>query len=162
MNTLTIGDVARYTGLETSAIRYYESQGLLPIPTRVHGHRRYDASILKRLGLILLLRQASFGIRDIQALFHTANDDLNTTASWQRVAAQKMAELDTIIAKATVTKAWLAEALNSDCDSVEDCIAITYDDEGDGKMEVTLSCINLTAKSSEDPAVPIKLVTFPS
>ena len=43
--TLTIGQVARRAGLKTSAIRYYESVGLLPEPERESGQRRYEYQI---------------------------------------------------------------------------------------------------------------------
>ncbi len=42
MPDLTIGDVARRSGLRPSALRYYEEAGLLPAPARVNGRRRYD------------------------------------------------------------------------------------------------------------------------
>lgn len=56
MNELTIGEVACRAGLHTSAIRYYESVGLLPPPKRVNGRRRYDTDVFQRLGLIQLVR----------------------------------------------------------------------------------------------------------
>jgi len=40
MKELTIGEIARYAGIETSAIRYYESVGLMPPPRRVNGRNR--------------------------------------------------------------------------------------------------------------------------
>jgi MerR family transcriptional regulator, redox-sensitive transcriptional activator SoxR len=42
MEELAIGEVARRAGIRPSALRYYESIGLLPAPTRVSGRRRYD------------------------------------------------------------------------------------------------------------------------
>ena len=37
---LTIGQVARRAGINSSAVRYYERIGLLPAPKRVSGQRR--------------------------------------------------------------------------------------------------------------------------
>lgn len=161
MKDLSIGVIASYAGVETSAIRYYESEGLLPTPKRVGGHRRYKPEILKRLGLIHLLRQASFGIREIQALFSNLNEDEETATSWQTVATAKIAELDALIEQSQATRAWLAEALANECENAEDCIAITYGENGDG-MEVTLSCINLTTKTGKDSERSFKLITMPS
>ena len=45
-DTLTIGQVARRAGLNVSAIRYYEAQGLLPEAPRVGGQRRYSEATL--------------------------------------------------------------------------------------------------------------------
>src|SRR3954470_6165446 len=55
--TLAIGDVSRIAGLRPSAIRYYESLGLLPKPRREGGQRRYDADVLEWLSLIALARE---------------------------------------------------------------------------------------------------------
>ena len=161
MKDLSIGEIASYAGVEASAIRYYESEGLLPAPKRVSGHRRYSPDVLKRLGLIQLLRQASFGIREIQALFKNLNDEEETATPWQTVATAKIAELDAIIEQSQATRAWLAEALANECESAEDCIAIAYDESGDG-MEVTLTYINLSTRTGKDSDKSFKLLTMPS
>ena len=57
---LTIGAVAARTGLRASAIRYYESRGLLPVASRAAGKRVYDASVLARLAVIRLAKTAGF------------------------------------------------------------------------------------------------------
>jgi len=139
MKELTIGEVAQYAGVQTSAIRYYESMGLLPPPKRVNGRRRYDASVLKRLGLIQLVRQAGFGIRELQVLFSGLNTDAPASVKWQTLAAEKIAEMDALIERTQATKAWLVEALQRECKGVEECVTITFD-EIDSGMNVTLSC----------------------
>lgn len=57
--TLSIGEVASRAGINVSAIRFYEQQGLLPEPERVSGQRRYTAAIIQRLGVIDTAKQAS-------------------------------------------------------------------------------------------------------
>jgi DNA-binding transcriptional MerR regulator len=57
---LTIGELAKRTGVATSALRYYEKLGLLPAPVRVSGQRRYpesavglvDDPVASRLGVL--------------------------------------------------------------------------------------------------------------
>jgi DNA-binding transcriptional MerR regulator len=44
--------VARISGKAPSAIRYYESIGLLPEPTRVGGRRRYPGEVVRALAVI--------------------------------------------------------------------------------------------------------------
>ena len=149
MNLLTIGEVARYAGIQTSAIRYYEREGLLPAPKRVNGHRRYDPDVLKRLGLIQLVRQAGFGIRELQILFSGIGTDSTKLAEWQSLTAEKIAEMDVLIKRTQATKAWLVEALQRECKGVDDCITITFDESGSG-MNVTLSCeVSKSNKASE-------------
>ena len=139
MDELTIGEVARRAGLHTSAIRYYESVGLLPPPKRVNGRRRYDASVFQRLGLIQLIRGAGFGIGEMQTLFAAFSDNMSVPAVWQAIAAQKGAEMQAIIQKAQATQQLLDQARNCQCEQVGDCIVVTLD-EGQGGIQVRLSC----------------------
>lgn len=59
---MTIGEVAKRSGLRPSAIRYYESVGILPEPERVHGRRRCDPDVLHVLHAVGVARAAGFGI----------------------------------------------------------------------------------------------------
>src|SRR6185369_8973969 len=68
MDEMSIGEIGRLTGLKPSAIRYYESLGLLPKPKRVGGKRRYDATVLEWLSLIALAREAGFTMTEIKRL----------------------------------------------------------------------------------------------
>lgn len=157
LKELTIGEVAQLAGLETSAIRYYERMGLLPPPKRVNGRRRYDPDVLKRLGLIQLVRQAGFGIRELQVLFGEMSMN---TPTWQALANEKIAEMDALIKRTQATKAWLLEALQRDCKGVDDCVAITFDESG-SRMKVTLSCEIPILKSTPEQRKSLQLMTMP-
>jgi MerR family transcriptional regulator, redox-sensitive transcriptional activator SoxR len=161
MKELTIGEVARFAGIQTSAIRYYESKGLLPRPKRVNGQRRYDPSVLKRLGLIQLVRQAGFGIRELQVLFSDSNTDVPASTQWQRLAAEKIAEMDALIKRTQVTKAWLVEALQRECQDVEECVSLTFD-ETETSARVILSCENSLLNSASGTRKSTKLMTMQS
>lgn len=139
MNELTIGEVARRAGLHTSAIRYYESVGLLPLPKRVNGRRRYDEQVFQRLGLIQLVRKAGFGIGEMQILFAAFSEDTPASAVWQAIATQKEAEMQAVIDQAQATKMWLQEARQCTCEDVGECIVVTFD-EVQGGIQVSLSC----------------------
>lgn len=121
MEELTIGQVAQQTGLETSAIRYYESVGLLDPPTRVNGRRRFNPDVLKRLELIQLLRGASFGIRELQLLFGGLDDDSPASTEWQALVAEKIGEMDRLIKQTQATREWLQDVLERECEGVYDC-----------------------------------------
>ena len=54
MEELAIGEVARRAGIQASALRYYESIGLMPAPRRVSGRRRYDESTVQMLKIVQL------------------------------------------------------------------------------------------------------------
>jgi MerR family transcriptional regulator, redox-sensitive transcriptional activator SoxR len=63
---MSIGEVARRPGVRPSALRYYESIGVLPTPQRENGRRRYDGEVLRdvldRLTVVRVAQQAGFTI----------------------------------------------------------------------------------------------------
>jgi MerR family transcriptional regulator, redox-sensitive transcriptional activator SoxR len=119
---LTIGEVARLTGIRTSALRYYEEEGLLPAPRRVNGRRRYSPSILLVLAVLRFAQQAGFTLAEIRTLLHGFGADMPLGASWESLARAKLAELDALIARATQMKRAIAMGLECGCLRIEDCI----------------------------------------
>jgi DNA-binding transcriptional MerR regulator len=71
--TLTIGQVAHRAGLKTSAIRYYESVGLLPEARRESGQRRYGDDTLRRLQVIDVAKRAGFSLDEARVLLATGD-----------------------------------------------------------------------------------------
>ncbi len=121
MSLLSIGQVAERAGLATSAIRYYESQGLLPVAARHRGRRVYDTKVLERLALIDLVKNAGFTIAETRAML---NSFARKTAPGKRLralASQKVAELDERIAEAERMKNLLALMMRCECPTFEDC-----------------------------------------
>src|SRR5215216_1550017 len=104
MEELVIGEVARRAGIRPSALRYYESIGLMPAPKRVNGRRRYDESIVQMLRIIQLAQQAGFTVAEIETLLHGFAPDTPPAARWQPLAQQKIAELDALIVHAEKMK----------------------------------------------------------
>jgi MerR family redox-sensitive transcriptional activator SoxR len=120
-NDLSIGEVSRQAGLRASAIRYYEQAGLLPVPQRVSGQRRYDVTILDRLALIRFAQDAGFTIAEIRLLFEGFEDDTPASARWQVLASQKLAEVDALLDRAQRMRTLLGHALACGCLRLEDC-----------------------------------------
>ncbi|MFC4854418.1 MerR family transcriptional regulator [Actinophytocola glycyrrhizae] len=68
MGFLTIGELARRTGLTTRTIRFYSDEGLLPPADRTHaGYRLYDGESLARLELLRTLRELGLGLPEASA-----------------------------------------------------------------------------------------------
>ena len=136
---LSIGEVAQRAGIQTSAIRYYESEGLLPAPERLNGRRKYDATVLQRLALIHLLRQAGFRISDLRTLLLEFPAQTPPSARWQRVADEKLGEIDALIHQMQTLKGWLTEAQNCQCATIEDC-AVVIPSSSNTPMKAALTC----------------------
>jgi MerR family redox-sensitive transcriptional activator SoxR len=112
-DALLIGELAERAGVATSAIRYYESIGLLPEPYRVSGQRRYGEDTLKRLEFIAAAQQAGFKLREITEL----SDGFDVRALAQRKLPEVKAELKL----ARERKRWLDAASECDCGSPDEC-----------------------------------------
>jgi MerR family transcriptional regulator, redox-sensitive transcriptional activator SoxR len=94
MTAMTIGEVAHQGGIATSAIRYYEEIGLLPLPARVNGRRRYDRSTVQRLRVIERAQQAGFTLGEIRELFFGFAVGTPPAARWEVLAHRKLSELE--------------------------------------------------------------------
>ncbi len=124
MEELAIGEVARRAGIQPSALRYYESIGLMPAPRRVSGRRRYEESTIQMLRVIQLAQQAGFTVAEIQTLLHGFAPETPPAARWQPLAQQKIAELDGLIERAQQMKRILETGLNCGCLRLEDCAVV--------------------------------------
>ena len=94
---MTISEAARQTGLQASAIRYYEQIGLLPAAARMSGQRRYDTSILYRLAIIQRARQLGFTLEEVRQLFFGFRSVTSASQRWRMLNQKKLAELDLLL-----------------------------------------------------------------
>ncbi|MFJ2392306.1 MerR family transcriptional regulator [Streptomyces sp. NPDC087843] len=99
---LTIGELARNTGLTVRTIRYWSDEGVLPPVARsAAGYRLYDAESVARLELIRTLRELGLGLGDVHRV-------LAGEAAVAQVAAAHVAALDAQIRSLRVTRAVLS------------------------------------------------------
>jgi DNA-binding transcriptional MerR regulator len=105
---LAIGELARRTGLASSALRYYERVGLLSPSGRAGGRRHYGASSAERVALIQLCQDAGFTLREIRALVALGS---RKSRSWTRLVEAKLRELETRIAQTERAKVLVQHAL---------------------------------------------------
>ena len=118
---LTIGQVARRAGIATSAIRFYERNGLLPVADRVGGQRRYDEDAVCRLRLIATAKEAGFSLDEIRILLTGADAGVPAHQELRALAARKLPEVDAVIARAQEMRAWLRHAQGCRCRTLEAC-----------------------------------------
>jgi DNA-binding transcriptional MerR regulator len=99
---LTIGELARATGLTVRTIRYWSDEGALPPVARsTGGYRLYDAASVARLELIRTLRELGLGLDAVRRVLAG-----ETTVA--QVAAAHVAALDAQISSLKVTRAVLS------------------------------------------------------
>ena len=121
MTVLSIGEVARRTGLRASALRYYEQCGLLPAPDRVKGRRIYDTQIIRRIEGLRFAQEAGFTLKEIKILFRGSGVKSPLSARWHSMARQKLLELDVLAARVIRMRQTLELGLQCGCVCIEDC-----------------------------------------
>jgi DNA-binding transcriptional MerR regulator len=63
--SLSIGELSERTGVPTTTLRYYDELGLVPPVARAAGRRRYAASAVRDVSVILFLREIGFSLAEI-------------------------------------------------------------------------------------------------
>ena len=116
---MTIGEVAKRSGLNASAIRFYESEGLLPRAARAGGRRHYDGGILERLAVLQRARDCGFTLTEIKHLFHGFREGTPPSERWQTLARKKLAELDALTRQIAAMKKVLRR--NCACRDLQEC-----------------------------------------
>lgn len=116
---MRIGEVASRSGFSPSAIRYYESVGVLPEPERVAGRRHYEPDVLRRLEILAIAQRAGFSLEEIKGLF--AEDGGHAGTALRRLATRKIDDLEALIANAEAMRDWLRAAQSCDCATLDAC-----------------------------------------
>jgi MerR family transcriptional regulator, redox-sensitive transcriptional activator SoxR len=121
VKTLSIGEVARRSGVRTSALRYYEDAGILPATARVGGRRVYDSDMLRRIDVLRFAQQAGFTLDEIKTLFHGFGSSTPLSARWHKLANAKLKELDALAERVQLMRRALKTSLECGCVRIEDC-----------------------------------------
>ncbi|MFD0690251.1 MerR family transcriptional regulator [Actinomadura fibrosa] len=121
---LTIGELASRTGVAASALRYWERLGLLPAPERVSGRRSYPPSAAELVGVVVLLREVGFTLREVKA-FLASRGPAPDGGGWREVYRGKLTELDARIARAQAARTAIAHGLACPHEDIFDCSHFT-------------------------------------
>lgn len=119
--SLAIGEVARISGKAPSAIRYYESIGLIPEPARVSGRRSYPAEVMRSLAVIDTAQRAGLALDEIRLLLQASPDDARAVDQLREVAERRLPVLREAISRAEVVREWLEQAADCCCPTLESC-----------------------------------------
>ncbi|WP_371496788.1 MerR family transcriptional regulator [Kitasatospora sp. NBC_00374] len=120
MRQLGIGELARQAGVRPSALRYYESLGLLPGARREGGRRVWPATALRRVALIRMAQRAGFTLAEIGGLLE-GDPGRGATRQWRELAERKLPELDLFIRRTQELRDAVAACLACGCMNFQDC-----------------------------------------
>ena len=119
---LTIGEVARRSGVAASALRFYEERGLVASERAGSGHRRYPRSALRRIAFIVFAQRIGLTLDEIGAeLAKLPPERAPTRRDWSRLARSWALRIDQRIAERERLKHGLTECIGCGCLSLDRC-----------------------------------------
>jgi MerR family redox-sensitive transcriptional activator SoxR len=119
---MKIGELSRRTGLNTSAIRYYERMGLLAPPYRTGGQRRYPAEAIHRVLLIRFAGDMGFTLAEVKTFLSGLRDDAPVGPRWKKLAHRKIKEAERTIERSLRLKSLFEHLLRCRCASLQMCV----------------------------------------
>lgn len=119
---LTIGEVAKRSGLAASALHFYERQGLIA-STRTEGNqRRYPRDVLRRLAVIQVAQRVGIPLKEIAEALRTLPEGRTPTRrDWTRLSTRWRASLDDRIGQLTRLRDRLDTCVGCGCLSIRRC-----------------------------------------
>jgi DNA-binding transcriptional MerR regulator len=113
MADISIGELARRSGVKVPAIRYYEQVGLLPAPARTEGQqRRYGRAAVARLNFIRHARELGFEVVAVRELLALSEQPDRPCAEVDHIARRHVDDIDRRIAQLVALRRELQRSLN--------------------------------------------------
>ena len=121
-DVLSIGEVARRSGVASSALRFYEERGLITSERAGGGQRRYHRPVLRRIAFIVFAQRIGLTLREIGTeLAKLPPDRAPTRRDWSRLSRTWASRIDQRIAELELLKAGLEGCIGCGCLSLERC-----------------------------------------
>jgi MerR family redox-sensitive transcriptional activator SoxR len=119
---LTIGEVAKRSGVAASALRFYEDKGLIESERAGSGHRRYRRAVLRRIAFIVFAQRIGLTLEEIKAeLDKLPGDHAPNRRDWSRLSAGWTSRIDERIDELERLRAGLTECIGCGCLSLGRC-----------------------------------------
>lgn len=127
---LAIGEVAARSGVASSALRYYETLGLITSIRASGDRRRYRRSVLRRIAVIKAAQQVGLSLEDVAIAFvDLAPEAAPTKRDWRRMAARWKPLLERRIEDLQRVRDNLDNCIGCGCLSMQQCTLYNPHDE---------------------------------
>jgi len=121
-DALTIGEVAERSGVATSALRFYEDQGLIASERTDAGHRRYPRTVLRLVAFIVFAQRVGLSLEEIRVqLSKLPRNRAPDRADWGKLSASWTKRIEERIAELERMKTTLGECIGCGCLSLDRC-----------------------------------------
>jgi MerR family redox-sensitive transcriptional activator SoxR len=127
---LSIGALSERTGVATSALRFYEAEGLIHAHRSEGGQRRYAREIIRRVSFIRVAQQVGLSLDEIRsALASLPQSRTPTQKDWERLSKSWAPRLEAQIAMLERLRDRLSGCIGCGCLSLRSCKLLNPDDQ---------------------------------
>ncbi|PSL05175.1 MerR family redox-sensitive transcriptional activator SoxR [Haloactinopolyspora alba] len=130
---LTVGEMARRSGVAVSALHFYERQGLIESRRTSGNQRRYKRAMLRRVALIRVAQRVGIPLSEIaSAMDNLPNGRTPTREDWEQLSMRWRDELDERIKRLQQLRDDFTDCIGCGCLSLTCCaLANTHDQLGE-------------------------------
>jgi MerR family transcriptional regulator, redox-sensitive transcriptional activator SoxR len=126
---LTIGELARRTGVAASALRFYEERELISSQRTSVGHRRFARPVIRRVAFIVFAQRVGLSLEEIGGeLAKLPADRVPSRRDWSKLSLAWSARIDERIGELERLKAGLTDCIGCGCLSLDRCRLANPDD----------------------------------
>jgi MerR family transcriptional regulator, redox-sensitive transcriptional activator SoxR len=130
MAKLSIGELAERSGVAASALRYYESQGLIASTRSEGGQRRFEREMLRRVSFIRVAQQVGLTLEEIRDALDSLPDKRTPTEKdWQKLSMSWRPRIEAQIRLLERLRERLDGCIGCGCLSLRVCQLLNPDDE---------------------------------
>ena len=120
--SLTISEIARRSGVATSALRYYEERGLIRSERTAAGHRRYPRFVIRRVAFIVFAQRVGLTLDEVGAeLAKLPENRVPDRSDWAQLSSSWTARIDERIAELERLREGLDQCIGCGCLSLDRC-----------------------------------------
>lgn len=126
---LTIGELSKRTGVATSALRFYEDQGLIDADRADSGHRRYAQATIRRVSFIKIAQEVGLSLQEIAEAMSSLPDNRTPDQDdWAKLSSSWRPRLDEQIAMLQRLRDRLDGCIGCGCLSLKKCAILNPGD----------------------------------
>jgi MerR family transcriptional regulator, redox-sensitive transcriptional activator SoxR len=119
---LSVGEVARRSGVAASALRFYEAEGLIHAERTDAGHRRYSRDVLRRVAFIVFAQKIGLSLDEIrEELARLPRNRVPERGDWARLSSRWTRRIRERMAELERLQAGLTQCIGCGCLSLDRC-----------------------------------------
>lgn len=126
---MSIGLIAKRTGTNVSAIRFYASENLIPFTRSTSGHRHFHRSVIRRISFILISQNLGYSLHEIKDALDSLPDNRTPTkADWEKLSKRFSKDIESRINELKALQSKLSGCIGCGCLSLNKCQLYNQDD----------------------------------